>query len=392
MYPNYNQSMPTYKRLEIFPNLHYFFFQSNTLRNTMHWVSLQPTRNTPSKRSFATVITYGRYIYLFGGCSSIRKSDFYLNDVHRFDEKNLEWERIHTKGTLPRPRYGHCAVCYESYMFIHGGDTKVGPSNETIRLDLKTYEWKQIDTKGYVPCETICATSVIYRDKMYVFGGTDFYVPCNQMRVLNLKTFEWNRICTVNPPSERYSHSAVVYKDTMFVFAGCGKNGKEIQDSDFYCFDFINNLWWCIPIRGEIPRNRCGHTAVCNGHQMVVFGGCDHSGLYASDCYTVDLRTLKWKSFASIGSPPGPCRYHCAVIVESRMYIFFGLGKEDSLNTGAFVELYSEMRRKLFPMLKQRFFVDIEIDFHMRERKRKAESFLLNGIHSPMKAIKLDNS
>jgi hypothetical protein len=58
------------------------------------------------RRSKHTVVAYEDAIYVFGGDNG--KS--MLNDLLRFDVKEMSWGRAFVTGTPPAPRYHHSAV------------------------------------------------------------------------------------------------------------------------------------------------------------------------------------------------------------------------------------------------------------------------------------------
>lgn len=64
--------------------------------------------------------------------------------------KPLEWIRLKTNGTPPRPRYFHSMNFFErsNFLIIHGGrndESESSALNDTFIFDLQNLEWIKVE-------------------------------------------------------------------------------------------------------------------------------------------------------------------------------------------------------------------------------------------------------
>ena len=169
--------------------------------------------------------------YIFGGCNIGKKSERYLNDLHKMEYKNISvitgdnanvngasWiVNIQTKGDKPPGRKGYSMMFAESInsLIIYGGELKDNKiSDDGIYLyNVDDKEYKKINLKGTDLLGFRAYHSMQLNDtnnKIYIIGGID-----NNKNVLNdiieievkdttnisLKKYEGNDIL-----GKRYNH------------------------------------------------------------------------------------------------------------------------------------------------------------------------------------------
>ena len=106
-----------------------------------------PSRRPGPRCGHTSVLIAGR-VYVFGGETPHGASD----QLHVYDWQQEMWsfeEHLHVvNGGGPRPsaRSGHCAARLGSRMIIHGGFCGDGPSNETFIFDVTSLSWTEVDT------------------------------------------------------------------------------------------------------------------------------------------------------------------------------------------------------------------------------------------------------
>lgn len=141
------------------------------------------------RRSKHTVVAFEEGIYVFGGDNGKTM----LNDLLRFDVKEMSWVRAIYTGTPPAPRYHHSAVVYNTSMYVFGGYTGDihSNSNLTNKNDLFEYKFKQgqwIEWKfmGKTPVPRSAHGAAVYNNKLWIFAGYDGNARLNDMWTISL--------------------------------------------------------------------------------------------------------------------------------------------------------------------------------------------------------------
>ncbi len=90
--------------------------------------------------------------------------------------------------------------------------------------------------------------------------------------------------------------------------------------------------WMAATPKGEIPSARSGHTMVCIGTMIYLFGGKSESGELLNDLYCYDASRNRWFREVIETSPPPAREGHTAVAYFGKMFIFFGRGSGGDLD------------------------------------------------------------
>ena len=201
--------------------------------------------------------------YIFGGCNIGKKSERYLNDLHKMEYKNISvitgdnanvngasWiVNIQTKGEKPPGRKGYTMMYAESInsLIIYGGELKDKKINDDgiYLYNVDDKEYKKINLKGSDLLGFRAYHSMQLNDtnnKIYIIGGID-----NNKNVLNdiieievkdksnieVKKYEGNDIL-----GKRYNH-----KGCNIFFRGDNENellyhililGGKKSENEFY--------------------------------------------------------------------------------------------------------------------------------------------------------------
>ncbi|RVE54016.1 hypothetical protein evm_001419 [Chilo suppressalis] len=287
-----------------------------------------------ARRSKHTAVAYKNAIYVFGGDNG--KS--MLNDLIRFDIKEMSWTKTGWMGVPPAPRYHHSAVVYKTSMFVFGGYTGdiLANSNLTNKNDLFEYkfqsaQWVQWKFSGQEPVPRSAHGAAVYDDKLWIFAGYDGNARLNDMWTTNLlgETHQWEKIEQKGQcPPTCCNFPVAVSRGKMFVFSG--QSGAKITNALFQ-FDFETHTWTrvctehLLRCAGPAPARRYGHVMLAHGRHLYVFGGAADNTL-PSDVHCYDLDTQMW----SVVHPspdshvPSGRLFHAGAVVEDGMFIFGG--------------------------------------------------------------------
>ncbi|XP_018330195.1 leucine-zipper-like transcriptional regulator 1 [Agrilus planipennis] len=287
-----------------------------------------------ARRSKHTVVAYKEAIYVFGGDNG--KS--MLNDLLRFDVKEMSWGRAFATGNPPAPRYHHSAVVHNSSMFVFGGYTGDihSNSNLTNKNDLFEYkfnsgQWVEWRFVGIIPVPRSAHGAAVFDNKLWVFAGYDGNARLNDMWTISLDgdSRTWEEVDQKGEcPPTCCNFPVAVARDSMFVFSG--QSGAKITNSLFQ-FNFKSKTWTRIStehiLRGAPPppARRYGHTMVAYDRHLYVFGGAADSTV-SNDLHCFDLDTQTWSIILPTvdSNVPTGRLFHAAAVVGDAMFIFGG--------------------------------------------------------------------
>jgi N-acetylneuraminic acid mutarotase len=145
-----------------------------------------------------------------------------------------------------RPRVGHCIAAVRSKIFVFGGLTEAGLSDELWIFDLDTLTWVEIPTFGAAPCARKGASLVATEDghKLYLFGGATGMKAFNDVHVLDLDHFSWSVLGTVGPVPAPRESAAVNCLAPYLIIAG-GHSVKENGSRSLVNDSWILHLQQC---------------------------------------------------------------------------------------------------------------------------------------------------
>ena len=173
-------------------------------------------------------------------------------------------------------------------------------------------------------------SAVLHAGEMLVFGGADGSEATNDILSFNLDLPAAHLHAIIpadlNAPAPRLFHSAVLFQSMMVIFGGWHPASSSAL-SDLHAWD-CNTRSWSGPMDtiGPAPSPRWGHSAVCYGDRMVVFGGCNGTDMF-SDLYLLDLSQSPsvWVGIThNTGLSPGPTAGHTACLCGDAMLVFGG--------------------------------------------------------------------
>ncbi|XP_019451767.1 PREDICTED: tip elongation aberrant protein 1-like isoform X1 [Lupinus angustifolius] len=262
----------------------------------------------PGKRWGHTCNTIkgGRFIYVFGGYG---ENNSQTNKVYVFRTLIQSWSQPEMKGHPPIPRDSHTCSTIGDNLFVFGGTDGVNPLNDLHFLDTSSHTWISPSIRGDGPAAREGHSAAVVGKRLFIFGGcgksadngSDVYY--NDLYILNTETFVWRCATTSGtPPSPRDSHSCSSWKNKIIVVGG--EDGHDYYLSDVHILDTDTLIWRKLATSGQLMPPRAGHSAVCFGKHLFVFGGfTDAQNLY-NDLYMLDIDTGVWTNITTTTNSP----------------------------------------------------------------------------------------
>ncbi len=109
-------------------------------------------------------------------------------------------------------------------------------------------------------------------------------------------TDTWQPTSTVDAPPPRAYHTAVWAGTQMVVWGGWDGSDSDTYFGDGGRYDPVTDTWQPTSTTGA-PSNRCEHTAIWTGSEMIVWGGGNDSdgSTYFNDGGRYDPVTDTWQ-------------------------------------------------------------------------------------------------
>ena len=301
---------------------------------------LVTTGRGPSAREGHTAVGVEDMLIVFGGCFLDRSC---FSDVFVLLTRQAKWVKPAVDGDPPPPREGHTATLVGTHMYVYGGSSETGYLNDVYIMDVEAplgagrevaLAWGRPDINpgaGHAqPLGREGHTATLYQGRIYIFGGYTVAGHTNDMLVLDTGTLSWEhpRVGDAKPPA-REGHSTVLYRSRLYVFGGFTDGGCL---NDLYVFDLLTNSWEKALVGGTAPSTRQDHSAVVAGHRMLVMAGCNFGMRRCfNDMHVLDLETQAWTA-DRVSNPDTlrPREDHSAVLVLGQVYLFGGCFLADS--------------------------------------------------------------
>jgi N-acetylneuraminic acid mutarotase len=213
----------------------------------------------------AVLVNDGKYVYRVGGM--IAKNDpgqpedmHSLADVGRFDPEKNTWQAL---TSMPEPRSSHQAVLYGSRLIVVGGwkldggtyDSEWHPTLASCDLAEAQCTWKVEP----MPLATRAHGAAVYGDKLYVLGGLTPEGSTDDVHIYDLKAGTWSRGPSL--PKDNMTIVAAVYREQLYA------NGA---DGNVYRLAPDGSAW---SVAGTLAFPRMFHQLIEGPSGLLAVGG-----------------------------------------------------------------------------------------------------------------------
>lgn len=195
---------------------------------------LGPTYGTPSPRTGSILIAdhLNDRLLLYGGMNQVG----YQSELWTFDTKENKWE-MPSSSAAPGPLANMSVARVPGSMdvYIFGGDTPTGPSNNLWKLTPHLNQFSLVSSASSTLPDPRMLASVVYiheRNSLYVFGGTHGSPEMNDSWLFSIEDGVWTDItpdCSSTLcPEPRHSAAvvAVTGGDRVVVTGGIKDDGS----------------------------------------------------------------------------------------------------------------------------------------------------------------------
>ncbi|XP_067684477.1 kelch domain-containing protein 8A-like [Haliotis asinina] len=277
----------------------------------------QSMKSMPTKRVFATPVTYQDCLYVVGGCDE-KGAPLDNVEVYDMSEKEVKWKKL---SPMPTKRAGPGVAALKNKIIVIGGVSEAQNPLDVVEVyDIEKKEW----TTGESMIEPLLGMSVLVKDgKILVIGGmgkdtnpNDYFFELD----IDSDPFKWRRLPGM--PTARYASATFCMGSDLFVIGG--RQGKIPTDA-FEVYHFETKKWEKLP---AVPSKRVFPMYVTDDTNIYSLGGLQQPpDLGFSDvCEVFNIEKKTWK----VGTPMPTKRGDMAAgIVGGKVVCAGGLG-----NTG----------------------------------------------------------
>ncbi|CAG9313105.1 unnamed protein product [Blepharisma stoltei] len=232
---------------------------------------LQRIDNSPSARSGHASVGIGYGMIIFGGESITGL----LNDFYIYSIASGTWEEaVKNSDTVPSPTKGACMAFTPPYIFLFGGLTDSGITNDFWIYDTTVLLWTSISSTGIEVPPLVwhkCYTMVKNNDIEFyaIMGETDEYQLNQNAYKYSLRTNQWELVKNLNFISGSVSESSIVLFSKHLIILGGELQGTYSTGSVI----FLNLETYTIDSYYILDFNIFGHQTVYVKNDLYIFGG-----------------------------------------------------------------------------------------------------------------------
>jgi len=153
------------------------------------------------------------------------------------------------------------------------------------------WAWSRVDVGGVRPAAREAHAAVEVGSRIYVIGGCVQEIRCyNDVHIFDTDDYSWSQVpITGDAPEPRGGHSATLVGTDIFVFGG---SNSDTTFGDVYKLDLVNLHWTnTIPaVNCPTPSRRANHAAAADSHgRIYVVGGYDVDGNFLNDVWILNV-------------------------------------------------------------------------------------------------------
>ena len=221
----------------------------------------------------------------------------------------------------PSPRRNFATWHVNGNVYVFGGNTDAGRSNDIWRFELASNRWiSEINPPSSLIPRSGCA---FWKNKLlWIYGGrneSSIYHGLNDMWSFNPETQDWKRYINNENPGPRYGSAVWSSNDNLYLYAG--KSSKNTILDDLWEFNTKSLSWTELMSTGDLPGPREDSIATNHNNVVYLFGGSDDNSVKV-----LDINSLVW---SSINTEIVPREDHAIWFQYGKLHIFGGQYKSN---------------------------------------------------------------
>ena len=282
-------------------------YSAQTLRNSVLQFDLSQLPLTyqflahdyygPLSRTEHSLVVINAEFYLFGGINNERV----LGDFWKYNEALNKWSEIQVEGTSPSARMRHAADSFADNMLIWGGENESGLLNDIYIYNAFLESWRAIEVSGTLipsPRRNLCL--IMAENEVFLYGGMTeaglsdelwkFDIRLGTYTLLNEKDQEG--------PGPLSTHTCTLESERIYVMLGKARS-DEPRGSVHY-FDLRENRWFTVLPNDKSSKKRSEATVLKLDDEVFVLGGTIWNLQGYGTFFSINLKNLEYTDYQEI--------------------------------------------------------------------------------------------
>ena len=158
--------------------------------------------------------------------------------------------------------------------------------------DLRFFAYFKYPEKNFPEGREQFATCIKNRN-IILSGGICTNMKEMSFWSLNVKKIEWKKMHSLNQTNGRFGHTTIYNDNKIYIYGGRIKEKNTSILVGLEIYSLKDNTYYKPYIQNE-PPDRRNHIALYIYNHMLIHGGIGGTNEILSDCYLLNLQTLKW--------------------------------------------------------------------------------------------------
>ena len=229
-----------------------------------------------------------------------------MNSLCRFDTRHL---RLQELQPFRRSRIDPAFVSFGRKLYLFGGCNENLCSLDSVECyDIQTNSWTELNP---LPCPTHSLAAVSYQDSIFVSGGVSGIErhPTRTFHCFHPSSGRWEIRADMH--CDRRLHAMVVIGQRVFVVGGIGRHGIHAQSqvpSESYD---VNTDQWTL-LSSTLSGRSVGHFIAFQGRILSV--GREHKNATEDEICTYDTASDTWGTYAKVQHRMGLASASCCLL------------------------------------------------------------------------------
>ena len=310
----------------------------------------------PIRRAGGAATVVGSALYIHGGeGEGFPIVERTYSDLWMYEDG--AWTEIAATGDIPSNRTSHSMVSYGGWLVVYGGFSSIPRTqpdpmhtsfDDLYFLDMQTSVWTKIDGTN-APKKRGDHGAVVVGDSMYVFGGfetfnftiNDAEGSYDEMWRYSFAGNSWELMESVDGPGARYGFVMSLVETKFYFFTGAcasddAKNVLDVNRNaygeciDEWSYDTATNEWTFLNVTTQKPifRRSVVTTDVTIDGVIYGFGGVSVAGFgVLSDLFAFDTVSQTYHTFApNFNRGPAPPLTTGGILkaIDDKLVLFSG--------------------------------------------------------------------
>ncbi|OMJ73406.1 hypothetical protein SteCoe_27918 [Stentor coeruleus] len=199
------------------------------------FTTISPRFETPEKRLQASMLVINGELYLFGG----RNQDTLYNNMWIFNVESEIWRLETMTGDLPTPRYSFASDVDGNALIVFAGEDASGLKNDIFIYNSLNSVWKKLIPKTSTAPRPNKGSCLVFKFPLvYIYGGTTDSGVSNELWLFDIGSLEFKKI---SESSSRSYAKCNIYADIFYILEGNDESDRSAYG--YLTYNLTSKIW-----------------------------------------------------------------------------------------------------------------------------------------------------